>query len=75
MRAYTQIWTGPTAVDHWATRFEAAGYHIECRGTEHVYLWLDCHPEWGIIPALDTLEQALGVSYPHILPATVLRKV
>jgi hypothetical protein len=33
-----RYWTGPTQVDAWAERLEAAGVRVTIRGTEHVHV-------------------------------------
>jgi hypothetical protein len=33
-----KVWTGPTIVNAIASAMSAAGLHVECAGTEHVYV-------------------------------------
>lgn len=71
--ARVKLWTGPSGVSRWAERIRAAGVPVVCEGTEHVYVNLPMDPEgWGIIPAMEELEQQCKLQDGRLFPAQVL---
>ena len=74
MRVLVQVWAGAKNVNHWADRFETAGYPVQTRTAEHLHLWLDLDPDgWGIIPAIEKLERALGLTDGQFFPAEIIK--